>query len=93
MLLHSIAHSAEVHREIGSSFVYFSVPTFTAPPSTSVVRTIRSARDLRNHWQHKLGLTTKVRLFIRRYIFNTFNQENLYLDYTCVVSKVTTKIR
>ena len=59
MLLHSIAHSAEVHREIGNSFIYFSVPTFTAP-AADVTRTLRSARALRNYWQHKLGLTPKV---------------------------------
>ena len=37
MLLHTIAHSAQVHREIGNSLVYFSVPTFSSP-ETSVGR-------------------------------------------------------
>ena len=57
MLLHSIAHSAEVHREIGNSFVYFGVPTFTAP-AADAARILHSARAL--HWQHKLSLTPKV---------------------------------
>ena len=58
VLLHTIAHSAQVHREIGNSLVYFSVPTFSSP-DTSVGR-LASAHALQKYWQQNLTLVPNV---------------------------------